>query len=94
MLKPRWSPNCVIFTSGENHCYYHSLYNRPSKISPTDTLCNLTYFTCKSQEDMDLESFGKKKKKKKRAGIDLADEEADKDAGMTSFVAQHLILIQ
>jgi hypothetical protein len=30
---------------------------------------------------MDLESFGKKKKKKKRAGIDLADEEADKDAG-------------
>ena len=34
---------------------------------------------------MDLESFGKKKKKKKRAGIDLADEEADKDAGMTSF---------
>ena len=43
---------------------------------------------------MDLESFGKKKKKKKRAGIDLADEEADKDAGMTSFVAQHLILIQ
>ena len=30
---------------------------------------------------MDLESFGKKKKKKKRAGLDLADEEADKDAG-------------
>ena len=29
---------------------------------------------------MDLESFGKKKKKKKRAGIDLADDEADKDA--------------
>ena len=43
---------------------------------------------------MDLESFGKKKKKKKRAGLDLADEEADKDAGnftrfeiwMTSFL--------
>lgn len=32
------------------------------------------------KEDMDLESFGKKKKKKKRAGLDLADEEADKDA--------------
>ncbi len=38
---------------------------------------------------MDLESFGKKKKKKKRAGLDLADEEADKDAGMTSFWIQN-----
>jgi len=30
---------------------------------------------------MDLESFGKKKKKKKRAGLDLADEESDQNAG-------------
>ena len=30
---------------------------------------------------MDLESFGKKKKKKKRGGLELADEEVDKDAG-------------
>jgi len=30
---------------------------------------------------MDLESFGKKKKKKKRGGLELADEEAERDAG-------------
>ncbi len=39
---------------------------------------------------MDLESFGKKKKKKKRAGIDLADEEADKDAGKL-WMEEHLV---
>ena len=31
---------------------------------------------------MDLESFGKKKKKKKRGGLDIADEETEKDAGI------------
>ena len=39
------------------------------------------HFVFTFQDDMDLESFGKKKKKKKRGGIELADEEVDKDDG-------------
>ncbi len=41
---------------------------------------------------MDLESFGKKKKKKKRGGLELADEEAEKDAG--EFQLNCIIQIQ
>lgn len=61
------------------------LHNHENQgIQTSDVLLSL-HFTYSQDDDMDLESFGKKKKKKKRGGLELADEEAEKDAGEFQF---------